>query len=452
MKLRGKLNLTTKYVIGFGALMLAANILLGIVLFNQSRASLRVLLEKNMLDITNTAAGMMDGDRLGALTEADVGGDYFREVIRTLTVFQERVEIEFIYAVKQVGPEDFVFTVDPDPVDPGAFGEPVLVTPALIEAGKGVATVDSAAAADRWGSFYSAYSPVLDSSGAVAGIIGVDFDADWYEQQLHRISQTVVLVSALTILIGVAVIALITQRTHVRFRELGDELSVLSGDIDELTEVITSNPGYMERRGADAAACAPSAGDTSRDDELGALRGRIHVMESDLHGYLDYLHAQANTDALTGIGNSTAYLERIETLSPRMAAGDCPPCAVAVFDIDLLKHVNDTYGHAAGDMIIRAAASVISRVFGRENVFRIGGDEFLVIAEGLTEEEMAARLERVEAAAPQFTMPDRRVDGLLSLSGGAAAYRPGEDKRFRDIFVRADQAMYRRKNEHHARA
>ena len=200
-----KEGFTIQYVLIFGALMLAANILLGVLLVNQTRQTLRQLLEKNMLDITNTAAGLMDGDKLGALTEDDVDGPYFNQVIQTLSVFQDRVEIEFIYAVKQVGEKEFVFTVDPDPVDPGAFGEEVLFTYALGQAGKGIPTVDSAAAEDRWGNFYSAYSPVFDSGGAVAGIIGVDFDAEWYEQQLRGLSRTVTATTLLTVLIGAAV-------------------------------------------------------------------------------------------------------------------------------------------------------------------------------------------------------------------------------------------------------
>ena len=104
--------------------------------------------------------------------------------------------------------------------------------------------MDSAAAADRWGNFYSAYSPVFDSDGNVAGIIGVDFGADWYEEQLRGLTRTVSLITILMVLIGAAVIFLITNRTQKRFRDLSDELAVLSGDVDELATVIVSTPGY----------------------------------------------------------------------------------------------------------------------------------------------------------------------------------------------------------------
>ena len=443
MKQRRKLNMTIQYVLIFGALLLAANIILGFVLQNQSRHTLRAMLEKNMLDITNTAAGLIDGDQLGALTEDDVGGPYFNEVIRILTVFQERVEIEFIYAVKQVDEEKFVFTVDPDPIDPGQFGEEVLYTYALGEAGKGVATVDSAAAADRWGNFYSAYSPVFDSSGAVAGIIGVDFDAAWYDQQVRRLSVTVTAVTLLTVLVGAAVIMLITGRTRKRFRALSDELTVLSADVDELTRIITSTPGYQASMASLLETSHPAEAEMQKNDEIGILSDKIRVVENNVKAYLDYAHMQANTDGLTGAGNTNAYHDRISQLE------QCDDYAVAVFDLDLLKTINDELGHACGDMVIQGAAAVIARVFGEENVYRIGGDEFCALAEHKTEAEMAQMLERVEAAAAQFTMPDKRCDGKLSLSGGAAVFRPGEDGEYKDVFVRADEAMYANKEAHH---
>ena len=443
MKQRRKLNMTIQYVLIFGALLLAANIVLGFVLQNQSRHTLRGMLEKNMLDITNTAAGLMDGDQLGALTEDDVGGPYFNEVIRILTVFQERVEIEFIYAVKQVGEEEFVFTVDPDPVDPGEFGEEVLYTYALGEAGKGVATVDSAAAADRWGNFYSAYSPVFDSQGRVAGIIGVDFDAAWYDQQVRRLSVTVSLITLLTVLAGAAVIMLITGRTRKRFRDLSDELSVLSEDVDELTQVITSTPGYQASMARLLDMAHPAEVDPQKNDEIGVLSDKIRIMEGNVKAYLDYIHMQANTDGLTGVGNTNAYQDRTNGLEGRS------DYAVAVFDLDLLKTINDDLGHACGDMVICAAATVISRVFGKENVYRIGGDEFCALAEHKTEADMTQMLGRVEAAAAPFTMPDKRCDGKLSLSSVAAVFRPGEDTCYKDVFNRADGAMYLDKEAHH---
>ena len=190
-----KLSFTTRYVLVFGILLLVATTALGIVVLNQSMSAMEALINKNMLDVVKSAAESLDGDALGALTEDDVDGPVFRDVEERLLAFQRSVDIHFIYAVKQVGEDKFVFTVDPDPVDPGEFGEEIVTTPALVQAAKGIPTVDSEPAADRWGNFYSAYSPVFDSSGGVAGIVGVDFDATWYDGQIREYTTSIAIIT-----------------------------------------------------------------------------------------------------------------------------------------------------------------------------------------------------------------------------------------------------------------
>lgn len=162
---RKKLSFTTRYVLIFGLLMLVANTVLGIAVLYQSESTVKSLINKNMIDVVESAAGLLDGDVLGALTEEDVDGQAFRDIEERLIVFQSHEDIQYIYAVKQVEEDKYVFTVDPNPVDPGAFGEEIVITNALKQAGKGIATVDTAPMADRWGNYYSAYCPVFDSAG-----------------------------------------------------------------------------------------------------------------------------------------------------------------------------------------------------------------------------------------------------------------------------------------------
>ena len=72
-----KLSFTTRFVLAFGVLLVAANILLGVVILRQSESAMKSLINKNMLDIVNTAAGFMDGDALGAeLVHLLYGGGY----------------------------------------------------------------------------------------------------------------------------------------------------------------------------------------------------------------------------------------------------------------------------------------------------------------------------------------------------------------------------------------
>ena len=93
--------------------------------------------------------------------------------------------------------------MDTDPVAPGHYGDEVEFTDALAKAGKGTAAVDEKPYTDQWGEFYSAYSPVLDSQGNVAGIVVADFSADWFDGQLAEQTRDTI--------IGYVVILVFTQ-------------------------------------------------------------------------------------------------------------------------------------------------------------------------------------------------------------------------------------------------
>ena len=115
-----------------------------------------------------------------------------------------------------------------------------------------------------------------------------------------------------------------------------------------------------------------------------------------------------------------------------------------------LKTVNDRFGHSCGDRIIRGAGMAIAGVFGRDRTFRIGGDELIAIPLGLTEAQANAKLFSVDLAVKSFNATPVHPDAALSLSAGIAACRK-TDKCFRDVFIRADEAMYKTKGEHHRR-
>lgn len=443
-------SFTTRYVFVFGILLLLTNVVLGLVLMNQSSETITELVRKNMLDISNTAAGIVDGDALGALTEESVGGEAYQEIYDQLSVFQKNVDIEYIYAVRQVGEEEFIFTVDPDPEDPADFGEDVLITPALIAAGKGIATVDAEPAQDEWGNFYSSYSPVFDSRGNVSGIIGIDFNSEWYDLQIREHTLSITIITFLSILLCGLIVFLLTNNIRKRFDDLGNELTLLSGDIDELAREITSSRDYQES-GAGNKDSQETKEDAGSGDEIEVLGEKVRSMHKDMKLYLDFVHSKALTDGLTGVGNSTAYLETQKALKDKISENKAAFC-LALFDINDLKKVNDRYGHECGDRIIRGAAEVIEKTMGAENTFRIGGDEFISIREGITEEEMKRLVRTVEERVKKFNEEHSEETGTLSLSCGTAEYHPETDRSFREVFVRADEAMYQKKGEYHSKS
>ena len=149
----------------------------------------------------------------------------------------------------------------------------------------------------------------------------------------------------------------------------------------------------------------------------------------------------ANTDSLTGIRNKHAYSENETAINRQIKEGELEKIAVVVCDINGLKYVNDTQGHAAGDNLIKEACAMICEYFNHGAVFRIGGDEFVVLLRGKgydTMHEVIGELNR------RFEENIEKNEVVVSLGW---AVLEQEDRQLRDVFERADQMMYERKKE-----
>ena len=117
-----------------------------------------------------------------------------------------------------------------------------------------------------------------------------------------------------------------------------------------------------------------------------------------------------------------------------------PPFAVVMLDINDLKKINDTEGHQAGDRYLRDACKTICDTFKHSPVFRIGGDEFTVIAQGrdyMRIDELTAQMARYNADASR--------DGGIMIACGMARFE--NDECVASVFERADHSMYENKKE-----
>ena len=197
-------NLSTKII-------LISSVLFCSVSLYRARVGIRKSIQQRMLDIANCASGSVNGDVLGGLGEDDIGSSKYNDVYDTLAVFRDNVELEYVYCIKEESEGRFIFTMDTDLVTPAAYGDSVEYTSALASAGRGVAAVDEIPYTDQWGSFYSAYSPVFDSSGKVVGIVAVDFSVEWFEGQLSAQTRSTVISYAVILMFSLFVAACLSM-------------------------------------------------------------------------------------------------------------------------------------------------------------------------------------------------------------------------------------------------
>lgn len=155
---------------------------------------------------------------------------------------------------------------------------------------------------------------------------------------------------------------------------------------------------------------------------------------------MEAANQKAYKDGLTGVKNKLAYLEALAELEINLENGTLKEYGVVVFDINGLKQINDTLGHEAGDEYIKSACALICTQFDHSPVFRIGGDEFVAILKGSDYEKR----EELEGSFRK-TIDENQRNGHVVVSSGLAVYQPDNDESFNDVFIRADQLMYERK-------
>ena len=154
----------------------------------------------------------------------------------------------------------------------------------------------------------------------------------------------------------------------------------------------------------------------------------------------DQAHAIAFTDPLTGVKSKHAFAVQEGMMETKIIDGEAEAFAVIVCDVNGLKQINDTLGHKAGDDYIRAASDMLCRCFKRSPVFRVGGDEFVILLQG---DDFNVRHELLSAINAQIEA-NIGSDGVVT-SLGLAAYDPETDASFHEVFKRADALMYERK-------
>ena len=171
-------------------------------------------------------------------------------------------------------------------------------------------------------------------------------------------------------------------------------------------------------------------------DEISVLAVSFKQMVDSLKVSLNKLDRIARSDALTGVYSKAAYDQFVSQLDAMNEEERC--YTIAVMDVNNLKLMNDTYGHEFGDKYLVDAASIIRGVFGKKNVYRIGGDEFVAIVTNIEDPCTVFQKGIDEFNASQL----KNYNETLDIAIGIASYDDTIDHSFSDVFRRADESMY----------
>jgi diguanylate cyclase (GGDEF)-like protein len=174
-----------------------------------------------------------------------------------------------------------------------------------------------------------------------------------------------------------------------------------------------------------------------------AITGQLSMLRTQLVDAVGTIRTLATTDELTLLANRRHMNELLAAEQQRRGAG-APQVCVALLDIDFFKKINDKYGHAGGDAVLKAFAREAGAALrATDTLARWGGEEFLLLMPATTLDEALAALERITQRIGALRVGVVDPELRITFSAGVASSLPHE--RFDEAIQRADQAMYRAK-------
>lgn len=204
--------------------------------------------------------------------------------------------------------------------------------------------------------------------------------------------------------------------------------------------------------------------DIKTGDEIEVLAASMKKMENDLNDQIETLFAtrqelistrehadimseMANRDALTGIRNKRGYETEIQRINKGIAMGNTK-VGVVMVDMNDLKEVNDRYGHEKGDKVICSLCDMLCSVFKRSPVFRIGGDEFVVIVSNYDYTNLESNVNKfIKSVDHNVKENELEPWERASAAIGYAVFEEDKDIAIEDTLKRADERMYICKQE-----
>ena len=178
--------------------------------------------------------------------------------------------------------------------------------------------------------------------------------------------------------------------------------------------------------------------------EIQQLNTAFEKMLVNLREHKKLQHDLAYRDSLTGLRNTTSYNKWAADFNEKIKEGGVS-FGVVVLDINYLKEANDTYGHIVGNDLIKTASQIISDTFKRSPVFRIGGDEFVVILQNRDLQDRDTLFEKFKSECENSYVEADDSKIPVRIAGGFSLFDSAKDAEFSDVFDRADYEMYKNK-------
>lgn len=301
-----------------------------------------------------------------------------------------------------------------------------------------------------WGHDYTGLLPLTNSKGEVFAALCVDIEVSELENDIRTYTFVNVV---LIVILGILFIGLFLAWLRLN---VTDPISKLEKSVVSFAERSheQKNPDQLYYQ-------APSI---HTHNEVESLSRAVELMSKDMKAYVlgivdaegkmhlmqekaEKMDTVAYQDALTRVKNKAWYDNVKERVDEDIINGRAR-FGIVMADLNNLKKVNDTYGHEHGDEYIKGACHEICVIYQHSPVFRIGGDEFVVLLENNDYDNHTELLERLKNAFETAESDEARQPWeKYSAAVGMAIFNSEGDISMDDVFKRADQLMYQDKLE-----
>ena len=364
-----------------------------------------------------------------------------------MTKIQDVNEVDCVYlAYVDIPTKSFIYMVDAaheDACPPGCI-DPVYDVNKQVLTDPETGFPPYVTNTEGYGWLVTAAVPVHDDAGNLVCYAATDISMNEIkEYQQNAMAMLILLEVAVALVIALLIISAINRSIIKPINELSN---AAAGFYREESTHHSSFSSLDIRTGDEIESLSESMKQMERD--INDNIANILTLTDELDESRDeaiQLTELARKDVLTGVRNKLAYDEEIKKLGKELAKGE-KKIGLAVFDLDDLKRINDTYGHEKGDVAISLMAAKICRVYAHSPVFRIGGDEFVVVLRNTDYEHAYELREEFQSELNKFRN-DTELEPWerISASEGIALYDDRTDKSIDDLFRRADSDMYNRK-------
>lgn len=301
---------------------------------------------------------------------------------------------------------------------------------------------------DKYGFILTLYKPLYDANGKCQCYAGVDFSLD-----LLTMYGRTFLIKLFTLFAGcfVFIVAIghgfIENNVIIPVNTMAYCARNFSYDSEAAREANFTRIRKLEIRTGDEIENLYQALLMTMNNVLGYFNNlkRTKVQITNMQVKVMAMDEIAYKDSLTGVKNKAAYDKKISELDAKIENAQAVFCIVMV-DVNYLKKVNDTYGHERGNEYLINACKLVCSVFGVEHVYRIGGDEFVVV---IDDDRVAIaqyfvkqfKTEMERKNTNESLQPWERISAAV----GVAYYESVYDKTADEVFKRADKEMYANK-------